>query len=552
MNPADLETTPEATPHTVRDWIDRAAARHPDKAYIVEADGGRRITYGEFQRLTRQVGTFLRQHGIGTNGRVALLCQNSIEHLACYFGVMGYGATICTIHVDMNRRHFDNIFARLKPDLIFYEAGLGLEDLVANASAPHFALGLWDKPQPEEFFGQVARCEPIDAYLASTGPSDDAVIFFTSGTDTLPKGVVLSCREHLGNIIPTAEGFGVTNDDRVYDFRSLNWASAQLLGALVPLSCGATLVLARKFSVSRCFQHIREHGATVAAGNPTTINMLLNSATDAYRSNLPSLRFITSSSAPLLLDEWRRFEERFGIPIMQGYGSSETGWIAAQSPDNCRFGTVGKPLAYHRLEIVDPAGQHLTAGQIGSVEIGCFAGNEYRYLAEDGSIKVNARERVRTGDRGFIDAEGYLHLTGRERELIIRGGVNISPLEIDSLLMQRTDLIEAATVGVPHEIYGEEIVCYVVPRPGAAIGAEELLRYCNAALPAFKAPKQIMFSRQLPKNERGKLDRKALVEQWRQDSLSPLAGENRASENRLSSFVPAQAGIQEPRPPNKE
>lgn len=514
--PAGLETISEATPQTLRDWIDRAAGRDPDKSYIVCADDGRRITYGEFQRLTRQVGTFLRRQDIGTNGRIALLCENSIEHLACYFGVMGYGATICTIHVEMNRRHFANIFARLKPDVILYQAGLGLEDLMENVPAPHLALGFWDKPQSEDFFGRVARCEPSTAHLATTGARDDAVIFFTSGTDTLPKGVVLSYREHLGNIIPTAAGFGVTTDDLVYDFRSLNWASAQLLGALVPLSCGATLVLARKFSVRGYFQHIREHGATVAAGNPTTINMLLNSETDAHRSNLPSLRFITSSSAPLLLDEWRRFEERFGIPIMQGYGSSETGWIAAQCPEDCRFGTVGKPLGYHQLAIVNAEGERLPAGQIGSVEIGCFAGNEYRYLAEDGSIKVNARERVKTGDLGFLDSDGYLHLTGREKELIIRGGVNISPLEIDSLLMQRADLIEAAAVGVPHEIYGEEVVCYVVPRPGAALNAEELLRYCNATLPAFKAPKQIVFSQQLPKNERGKLDRKALVEQWRQ------------------------------------
>jgi acyl-coenzyme A synthetase/AMP-(fatty) acid ligase len=522
MHPGAAEFVPhpaeaEATAHTLRHWIDRAAARDPDKPYVILAEDGRRISYGQFQRLTRQVGAFLRRQGIGSNGRVALLCENSIEHLACYFGVMGYGATICTIHVEMNRRHFENIFARLKPDLILYQSGLGLEDLVENVPAPRFVLGAWDSPEPAEFFGQVARCEPSTAHLATTGARDDAVIFFTSGTDTLPKGVVLSYREHLGNIIPTAAGFGITADDLVYDFRSLNWASAQLLGALVPLSCGATLVLARKFSVSRFFQHIRQHGASVAAGNPTTINMLLNSETDARRENVPSLRFLTSSSAPLLLDQWRRFEERFGIPVMQGYGSSETGWIAVQSLENCRFGTVGKPLDYHQLAIVQSDGARLPAGQIGSVEIGCFAGNQYRYLADDGSIRVNARERVKTGDLGFIDAEGYLHLTGRQKELIIRGGVNISPLEIDSLLMQRTDLIEAATVGVPHEVYGEEVVCYVVPRPGSTPDADELLRYCNAALPAFKAPKQIMFSQQLPKNERGKLDRKALVEQWQEE-----------------------------------
>ena len=112
------------------------------------------------------------------------------------------------------------------------------------------------------------------------GPDDDAVILFTSGTSARPKGVVLNYREHLANIDPTADGFGITADDRVYDFRSFNWASAQLLGALVPVNRGATLVMAAKFSASRFFQHIRDHRVTVAAGNPTTINILLNTETD--------------------------------------------------------------------------------------------------------------------------------------------------------------------------------------------------------------------------------------------------------------------------------
>ena len=149
------------------------------------------------------------------------------------------------------------------------------------------------------------------------------------------------------------------------------------------------------------------------------------------------------------------------------------------------------------------------------VEIGGFAGHAYRYLAEDGSVQINSRGRIRTGDLGLLDADGFLSLVGREKELIIRGGVNISPLEIDSLLMQRPELIEVATVGVPDAVYGEEVVSYVVARPGDAIDPGELLRYCATVLPAFKAPKQIVVSASLPKTERGKLDRKALVEIWR-------------------------------------
>src|SRR6266545_1763482 len=505
---------PDAGPKLLRDWINAAALRAPNKPWIVSADDGRTVSYGELRDLTGRIATLLRARGLAANDRVALLCDNAIEHLACYFGVMAYAATICTVHVEMNRNQLDDIFARLKPKLVLVQDGLDLDDLLAAVPAPRMRLGLWDQPEAGTFYAEVARREPSDAQTTA-GPDDDAVILFTSGTSARPKGVVLNYREHLSNIDPAADGFGITADDRVYDFRSFNWASAQLLGAMVPVNRGATLVMAEKFSASRFFQHVRDHRVTVAAGNPTTINILLNTDGNAQRANLPSLRFITSSSAPLTIEEWRRFEERFGIPIAQGYGSSETGWIAAIPGEARRLGTVGRPFAYHDLAVVDAAGQRLPPGEIGEVEIGGFADHHYRYLGDDGRIHINGHGRHRTGDLGMLGADGFLCLTGREKDLIIRGGVNISPLEIDSILMQRPELIEVATVGVPHTIYGEEVVSYVVARPGTAIDVVELLRYCGTALPAFKAPKEIVVSTALPKTERGKLDRRALAERWK-------------------------------------
>jgi acyl-coenzyme A synthetase/AMP-(fatty) acid ligase len=507
----------EPGPKLLRGWIARAAQRHPKKPWLVSADDGRSVTYRELGDAAGRIAAFLHSRGIGADDRVALLANNSIEHLLCYFGVMSYGATICTVHVEMNRNQLDNIFARLKPTLVLHQDGLGLDDLLGSVAAPRMRLGRWDRPEPETFHAELARHAPSDAQTTAGG-DDDAVILFTSGTSARPKGVVLNYREHLTNIEPAADGFGITADDRVYDFRSFNWASAQLLGALVPLNRGATLVMAEKFSASRFFRHIREHRVTVAAGNPTTINILLNTETDAGRDNLPTLRFITSSSAPLTIEEWRRFEARFGIPIAQGYGSSETGWIAAISGEQRRLGTAGRPLAYHRLAIVDADGRSLPPGEIGLIEIGGNASHDYRYLADDGSVKINSRGRIRTGDLGLLDADGYLRVTGREKDLIIRGGVNISPVEIDSFLMQRPELIEVATVGVPDAIYGEEVVSYVVARPGATVDPGELLRYCSEGLPAFKAPKQIVLSVSLPKTERGKLNRRALAERWRREA----------------------------------
>ncbi len=503
----------QAGPQLLRQWIGRAAARDPDKAFIVAADDGRTLTYGQLRELTGRIATHLRNEGIGVNDRVALLSNNSIEHLAAYFGVLAYGATICTVHVEMNRNQLDSILPTLKPRVVLCEDGLGLDDILKTAAAPCLALGKWDDRRGDCFFAAVNRCEPGDAG-ADAGADDSAVILFTSGTSARPKGVVLSFRELLANAEPTADGFNMTAQDRIYDFRSFNWCSAQTLSAVPPLCRGATLILGRRFSRSRFFDHIKEHRATIATGNPTTLGLLLN-GDSASAPELPALRFVTSSSAPLLPDEWRRFETRFGIRVAQGYGCSEVGWIAAQPGEQRRIGTVGRPHLYHRVAVVGAEGQMLKPGEMGAVELGGLPGNAYRTLADDGSLRVDGRDRMKTGDLGFLDDEGYLHLTGRAKDLIIRGGVNISPLEIDSVLMQRPDVIEACTVGVPDKVYGEEVIAYVVLRPGSAAGADDILRHCSSALPAFKTPKRIVLSSELPKTERGKLDRKALLERWR-------------------------------------
>jgi acyl-coenzyme A synthetase/AMP-(fatty) acid ligase len=512
----------DAGSNLLLNWIARAAQRTPDKPWVVSADNSRTVGYGALRESVGRFAAFLRERGLGPNDRVALLANNSIEHLVCYLGVMAAGPTICTVHVEMNRNQLDNIFERLRPKLIVYQDGLQLDDLLTETPAPRLRLGRSGEAEPGTLFGELSRHQPAESQTPSQ-PGDDAVILFTSGTSAQPKGVVLSYREFLLNIDPLTAGWGITVADRLYDFRPFSWNSAQTLSALGVVSRGATLILAERFSATQFFQHLRDHRATIATGNPTTINILLNSGQTAHRDDLPGLRFITSSSAPLLLVDWKRFEQQFGVTVSQGCGTSEVGWIAACPGEQRRLGTVGRPFAYLDLAVVNADGARLPPGEIGYVELGGWPDLAFRYLGEDGEIKVHSRGRFRTGDLGSLDAHGFLTLTGREKEQIIRGGAKISPVEIDSFLMQHADVIEAATVGVPDAIYGEEVVSYVVTRPGATSDAGALLDYC-AALPAFKAPKRILLADALPKTERGKLDRKALAEKWKNDSLSPLAG----------------------------
>ena len=162
----------------------------------------------------------------------------------------------------MNRNQLDNILPALKPRIVLCEDGLGLDDILKAASAPCLPLGAGDDRRGDSFFAAVNACEPSDAF-ADAGADDSAVILFTSGTSARPKGVVLSYRELMSNAGPTADGFNLTAQDRIYDFRSLNWCSAQTLSAVPPLCRGATLILGRKFSRSRFFDHIRQYGATL-------------------------------------------------------------------------------------------------------------------------------------------------------------------------------------------------------------------------------------------------------------------------------------------------
>jgi long-chain acyl-CoA synthetase len=173
-------------PSLLRQWIDRAAEREPEKSFIISADDERTLTYHQLREGTRRIAAHLKAQGVGANDRIALLSNNSIEHLLSYFGVMAYGATICTVHVEMNRNQLDNILPPLKPKLVLYEDGLGLDDVVAAAGAPCLPLGAWDDRRGDTFFAQVNRIEPADGHADDENPDDSAVILFTSGTSARP------------------------------------------------------------------------------------------------------------------------------------------------------------------------------------------------------------------------------------------------------------------------------------------------------------------------------------------------------------------------------
>jgi len=292
-----------------------------------------------------------------------------------------------------------------------------------------------------------------------------------------------------------------------------------------PLTRGATVVMMKRFSQSRYFDWIRKYQVNIGVCVPTGLNMFINRPVGLTAKDLPHLRFITSSSAPLLLEQWKKFEDMYGIPVAQGYGSSEGGWTCGSNGETRRHGSVGRPLCYQELRVVDGDGNTVPPGQPGEIIVG---GKQLAmgYLMPDGTIERLPEGDWRTGDIGVVDSDGYVTITGRAKDLIIRGGVNIAPLEIDGVLMAHPDVAEAGTVGVPHDIYGEEVVSFVTCKAGIEGDTADILAHCRGSLAEAKMPKEIIFHGPMPSNARGKLDRNALLEEWlrRRDTALSVDG----------------------------
>jgi acyl-coenzyme A synthetase/AMP-(fatty) acid ligase len=314
------------------------------------------------------------------------------------------------------------------------------------------------------------------------------------------------------NGLSTLEFLGLTEDDRTLEYRSFGWNSAQVLSLMPFLEKGLTLHIAKRFSHSRFFEWIKTHGITFSAGVPTVLNMLLNKPLGYTTKDVPTLRLMTCSTAPLTAAQWMQFEEMYGVKLLQCYGMSEAGWVCGNRTYKNKIGTVGVPALHQEFEIVGPDGKPVPPGTEGEITAG-GPHTAVGYLREDGTIEPLRPNRIKTGDLGIMDAEGFVRVTGRTKDLIIRGGVNIAPLEIDEVLLKHPGILEAAAVGVPDEIYGEEVVCYIVPRD-QNLTAAGVVDHARQYLPSAKVPKQVLIVSELPKSDRGKVLRDALKEDW--------------------------------------
>ncbi len=487
--------------------------RHPGKTAIVDLDRGSRIDFADLHAAANRVANFLERRGVGHGDRVALLSEESLEKLILWLGIWRLGAVVCPLNVEMNAAHVGEILANIEPRFTFVHEDLDAAAMGAGNAAEREIFGDREAGAADGFFARLDDVPASPEVATGNGVSDIAAIFCTSGTTSKPKCVVFDHTAYWLSGLSTLDMLGLTAEDRTLEYRSFGWNSAQILSLMPFLQTGLTLHLARRFSHGRFFGWIRDHGITFAAGVPTVVNMLLNEPAGITADDVPTLRLMTCSTAPLSPDQWRKFEEMYGVTLLQLYGMSEAGWICGNRHDRRRMGTVGPPARHQEFVIVDGNGNPCPPGVEGEVTVG-GPQTSRATISPEGVWEDHSRARLRTGDLATMDEDGFVRVTGRTKDLIIRGGVNIAPLEIDHVLMRHDDVLEAAAVGVPDPIYGEEVVCYVVARPGRALGEAEIDAHCAASLPAFKRPKAVVFAESLPKSDRGKIRREALREMW--------------------------------------
>lgn len=499
----------------VADLLAKYASRDPNKTAIVDLETGTSITFGELEQVAIDVAAYLKSRGIRKGSRILLLSDGNLEMLMIWLGAWRIGAVVCPFNLEMNEKQMVPLSATLGPALIVYHKEIDLQKMVGDHPAPRIRFGRWSpdgvKDPEDEFFRALT---PGDAATLPerNEPMDHALVVCTSGTTARPKIIILHHAIMWMNGLNTLEYLGLTEDDRILEYRSFGWNSPQIVTLMPFLEKGLTMHVAKRFSHSRFFEWVRKHGITFSAGVPTVINMLLNKPLGFTAKDVPTLRLMSCSSAPLTAQQWTKFEEMYGLTLLTWYGMSETGWICGNRHYRKKMGTVGPPAVHQELKIVDASGNDVSPGTEGEITVG---GPQMAvgYVTDDGSVEPILGKRMKTGDLGVQDPDGFVRVTGRTKDLIIRGGVNIAPLEIDEVLIKHPGIAEAAAVGVPDNIYGEEVICYVVAKD-QALTAAVVLAHCSNFLPPAKTPKQVAIVSDLPKSDRGKVLREKLREDW--------------------------------------
>jgi oxalate---CoA ligase len=508
------EPGPVSAPRTTAALVKRQADARPD-ASAVFAPGRQTLTYGELFEQIRRTASVLRRYGIGRNERAALVLPNGPEAAAAFVSVAS-AATSAPLNPAYRAEEFDFYLSDLKAKALIIAEGMdspaievararGITVLRLRAGETAGVFDLGESSEVEDAVGEVDLAEP----------SDVALVLHTSGTTSRPKIVPLTHTNITRSAANIARTLGLTPEDRCLNIMPLFHIHGLMAATLATVEAGASVVCTPGFDALKFFSWLSEFQPTWYTAAPTMHQAILARAA-RHREQAASgrLRLIRSSSASLAPQVLADIERLFQAPVIESYGMTEAAHQMASNPlppKTRKPGSVGL-AAGPEVGVMNEAGELLPARQTGEVVIrGENVASGYESNPEANRTAFT-NGWFRTGDQGFLDAEGYLYLTGRLKEIINRGGEKISPREVDEVLLDHPAVAQAVTFALPHQKLGEEVAVAVILRTGETATVKDLRQFAARRLADFKVPRKFVFLEEIPKGPTGKLQRIGLAQ----------------------------------------
>ncbi|MGO9911549.1 MAG: AMP-binding protein [Acidimicrobiales bacterium] len=494
------------------------AAAEPDRLAIVSDDGSSTLTYGELNARANQLARALRAKGVTAGDGAVIMCSNRSEFAEVYVACLRSGLRLTTVNWHLTADEAAYIIADCEAKVIVADARNGAVAAGAATAAGEGTIRL-------AIGGEIAGFEEYEAALDGVDGSDidDPVLgvtmLYTSGTTGRPKGVY---RKDRAATSPAVLGLFAPQPGDVHLCTGPLYHAAPLAFSLgIPLALGATVVLMERWDAQETLALIERHGVTHVHMVPTMFHRLLSLPVGVREGyDVSSLRFVVHGAAPCPVHVKQKLIDWLGPIVVEYYAATEgtATWVDS-AQWLARPGTVGKVVPGDLVKIVDPFGDTLPAREVGLVAIKAPETGRFEYFKDaEKTASTYLGDYFALGDVGYLDEDGYLYLTDRSANLIISGGVNIYPAEVDDVLLGHPAVGDAATIGIPDDEWGETVLAVVEPAPGV-VGddalAAELIEFCRERLARFKCPRKVEFLEELPRQDNGKIYKRLLRDKYR-------------------------------------
>jgi long-chain acyl-CoA synthetase len=456
------------------------------------------VPWAAVDEASARLAALLKDRGVQPGDRVGVMLPNVPYFPIAYYGILRAGATVVPVNVLLKGREIAYYVENSGARLLLAWHGFAEEAQKAGAELISIA--------PGEFEQALAGHEP-DREVVERDASDTAVILYTSGTTGEPKGAELTHANLRRNTEVSLETlFSIGPDDVLLGALPLFHSFGQTVCMNCAVLGGATLTFIPRFDPGKALEIIERDKVTTFAGVPTMYNAMLNHP-DRDRVDVSSLRLCVSGGAAMPGETLRGFEETFGCKILEGYGLSETSPVASfNHPDRERkVGSIGTPIAGVEMKLVDADDNDVPQGEVGEIVIRGHNVMKGYWRREDATAEAMRGGWFHSGDMARVDEDGYFFIVDRKKDMIIRGGYNVYPREIEEVLYQHPAVLECAVLGVPDEKFGEEVGAAVVLKEGQHADRDELQSYVKGEIAAFKYPRKIWFVDELPKTATGKI-----------------------------------------------